>query len=207
MEEWRDITGYEGSYQISNLGQVKSLNRTDTTGRSVKEKILKGTLNKDGYLCVDFKKDGKRKSFRVHRLVAEAFIPNFENKPCVDHINTIRDDNRVENLRWVTHKENVNNVISKERYSEARKGEKNPMYGVHRYGEKSPNLGSLVARYDLNMDLIDVKYQFEFVEMGFNAGNISACCRGRQKTHKGYIFKYISDCTDEQLKEYYESLE
>ena len=182
MEEWRDITGYEGSYQISNLGQVKSLNRTDTTGRSVKEKILKGTLNKDGYLCVDFKKDGKRKSFRVHRLVAEAFIPNFENKPCVDHINTIRDDNRVENLRWVTHKENVNNVISKERYSEARKGEKNPMYGKKHAEETMQKLRKKVYCKELDKTYESIAE----AEKQLDINHISQACNGLRKTAGKY---------------------
>ena len=101
-EVWKPIKDYEGLYEISNLGRVKSLNYK----RTGKEKILKNTVCNDGYLKVGLTKNGKDKVFRIHRLVAEAFIPNPENKPFIDHINTIRDDNRIENLRWCTQKEN-----------------------------------------------------------------------------------------------------
>ena len=107
MEQWRDIKGYIGLYQISNMGNVKSL---------ISNKNLKPVPNIDGYLHVNLHKDGKGKMHSVHRLVALHFIPNPENKPTVDHINTIRTDNRVSNLRWFTRKEQVTlNDITKER--------------------------------------------------------------------------------------------
>lgn len=125
MEEWKDIEGYEGLYQVSNEGRVKSLDRyVDNfwgTKQFVRGRILKETTDKDGYLMVYLCKDGKPKGRKVHRLVAEAFIPNTENKPQIDHINTVRDDNRVENLRWVSCKENSNNPLSRKRMSESQK--------------------------------------------------------------------------------------
>lgn len=107
VEIWKDIDGYEGLYKVSNLGRVKSFYKSSNG------KILK--LNKDnyGYIQTTLYKDNLVKTFKVHRLVAIAFIPNLENKPEVDHINTIRDDNRVENLRWTTSKENRNNDLTK----------------------------------------------------------------------------------------------
>lgn len=84
-----------------------------------------GSKNKYGYRVVQY----KGKMYLVHRLVAECYIPNNDNKPCIDHINTNRSDNRVENLRWVTHKENSNNPMSRKNLSESLKGENNPMYG------------------------------------------------------------------------------
>ena len=96
---------------VSNMGRVKSLGNNKTR----KEKILKNIKGKDGYLSVGLYKDGKIKMYLVHRLVAQAFIPNSNNKPFIDHINTIRTDNRVENLRWVTSKENMNNSITIEK--------------------------------------------------------------------------------------------
>lgn len=117
MEEWKDIKGYEGLYQVSNTGLVKSLPTTkqyvDGRVRHNKGRTLPLTY-KDGYTMVRLHKinDVKGRLFKVHVLVAQAFIDNIENKPYIDHINTIRDDNRVENLRWCTQKENNNNPIS-----------------------------------------------------------------------------------------------
>lgn len=112
-EIWKDIPGYSGLYQVSNDGCVKSLlrrvNGPKKNGRKVKEMILKPCVIKDGYLAVVLHKCGKRKTQKIHRLVALAFIPNPDNKPEIDHINTNRTDNRVENLRWVTRKENGTN--------------------------------------------------------------------------------------------------
>ena len=115
-EIWKDVQGYEGLYQVSNLGRVKGLKRS---------KIRKLCNDRGGYLCVSLKKQGKAKNFKVHRLVAVAFIPNPENKPEVDHINAIKTDNNINNLRWVTAKENMNNPLTKVRFV----GKNNPFYG------------------------------------------------------------------------------
>lgn len=129
-EIWKDISGYEGLYQVSNLGRVKRLAGISIKGKDIKERILT-VSNHKGYLMITLYKDKKQKTYRIHRLVAEAFIPNPDNKPEVDHINTIRDDNRVENLRWVTKSENMSNPITKERSSEVRSGENSYWYGKH----------------------------------------------------------------------------
>lgn len=112
MEEvWKDIEGYEGLYQVSNLGRVKSLGNNKTR----KEKVLRCRV-KGGYLFIDLHKNGELKTFKVSRLVAQAFISNPENKPIVDHINTIRTDDRIFNLRWCTQKENMNNPLTKQNF-------------------------------------------------------------------------------------------
>lgn len=115
-ETWKDVVGYEGLYEVSSYGRVKSLNYKGCKG---KVRILKQTFDGNGYLIVGLKKDGKMKTNLIHRLVAQTFIENKENKPCVDHINTIKADNRVENLRFVTHKENNNNPLTRKHNSEA----------------------------------------------------------------------------------------
>lgn len=133
QEIWRDIEGYDGQYQVSNLGNVRCLGRTFYNhGRLITRGAFTLTkiLHPYGYYQVKMKSlDKGWRNVKVHRLVAEAFIPNPEGKPQIDHINTIRTDNRVENLRWATHKENANNPITIEKIRQRSFGEDNPFYG------------------------------------------------------------------------------
>lgn len=100
IEVWRPVKGYEGLYMVSNLGRIKSLHKR------YEGLILQTYDEGHGYRMIDLYKDNIRQKCRVHRLVAQTFIPNPLNKREVDHINFIRDDNRVSNLRWVTSREN-----------------------------------------------------------------------------------------------------
>lgn len=113
-EEWRRIRDYP-DYEVSNMGNVKSYKRDKVNGRILKPR------NHNGYLSVVLF-NNKAKQFLTHKLVAQTFISNHENKPCVDHINTIKTDNRAENLRWVTYGENMNNGLTKAKISETKKG-------------------------------------------------------------------------------------
>lgn len=110
MEEWKDISGYEGRYQVSSMGRVKSLARVSHREYQgdlpVSEKILSASNNGYGYLRLGLTKECKVTSRVVHRLVAKAFVPNPENKPEVNHINGIKTDNRAVNLEWCTKSEN-----------------------------------------------------------------------------------------------------
>ena len=175
MEEWRDIKGYEGLYQVSNEGRVKSVRRNI---------ILKPSIQR-GYAIVIFSVDNYKVTKKVHRLVAEAFIPNPQNKPCVDHINTIRDDNRVENLRWVTIQENSDNPLTRKHLF----GHITHRKKVYQYTLE----GKLVSIYNSALDAAK--------ENGLRQCGISFCCNGgffNQKKnkwvnriqYKGYRWSY-----------------
>lgn len=115
-EVWKDIKGYEGLYQVSSLGRVRSLDRSffnkdisntpylrGQVGRVINGVIRVPTKKNNGYLQLSLWKDDKQRTFTIHRLVAEAFLPNPKNLPYVNHKNEVKDDNRVENLEWCTH--------------------------------------------------------------------------------------------------------
>lgn len=201
MEEWRDIEGYEGLYQVSNDGRVKSYKRNKNG------KLLTNTTNNDGYLVVSLYDSVNKKEIqkKVHRLVAEAFIPNPDNKPQIDHINTVRNDNRVENLRWCTQNENNNNPITKNRcdaskigrkhseitkklFSQKRKGKKPSDKAINASIEKKQKT---VYQYDKNLNLITMyKSTRAAKQYGYDSSCISRCCNGLRQEYKGYKWSY-----------------
>lgn len=193
-EEWRDVPGYEGLYQVSSLGRVKSLAKEYMIcGKGIvrtSDKIMSLHKMYDGYVRVELNHKGKAKEFPVHRLVAMAFLDNPEHKPHIDHINTIKNDNRVENLRWVTPKENFANPITLGRWKVAVKnypsGEANPLFEG-----KSPD-SKVVLQYDTNGILV-ARYACchqAARRNGYNYSNIARVCRGERNTYKGFIWKY-----------------
>ena len=200
MEEWRDIKGYEGLYQISSEGRVKSKQRITRNNQTIKEKIRKPKIDKDGYCCVKLWIDGISKEYFIHRLVAQAFIPNPYNKPCIDHINTNKTDNRVENLRWCTHKENANNPISREKYLRNRY----KVEGTHRISVYRPTKESIEKMAEKHKKPVAM-YKNGILIKKFNSAadaerednnlkymSISAACNGRLKTYRGYEWKFIN---------------
>mgnify|MGYP004477016409 CR=1 FL=1 len=173
MEEiWKDIEGFEGLYQVSNLGRVKSLNYR----RTGKEKVVKGWYDKNFYRHVTLRVNGKDKQFLVHRLVAETFIPNPQNKPFVNHIDEKSSNNNAENLEWCTHKENMNHGTCTERMK--RKLSK----GVVGVNVKTGEVITFVSAKEVESS-------------GFNQGAVSACCRKEYgyKTHKGYMWRWLDE--------------
>lgn len=109
IEEWRPITGFDGGYEVSNLGRVRSLPRRSANGRALKGKIFQDQDNR-GYRQVCFRIAGKSRCALVHRMVAQAFIPNPDNLPVINHKNGIKTDNQVKNLEWCTHQENIDHA-------------------------------------------------------------------------------------------------
>lgn len=191
-EIWKDVNEYEGIYQVSNLGNVKSLPHIVSCGRGqtlTKEKTLK-FRNSYGYNRVHLMKDKKEKNLYVHRLVAEAFIPNPYNLPVVNHIDENRSNNHVENLEWCTHKENVNHGTAIERMSKSRMGhevklETRDKISKGLMGIKRENIRGGKNHLSRSVICITTNEKFECMEDArrkYKANNISACCRGIYKT-------------------------
>ena len=172
-EVWRDIEGYEGLYQVSNMGRVKSLGRKDRFGRVIKERILEPAVTHNGYLRVGLHVDGKRKMLRVHRLVCEAFHENPDNKSEVNHVNEDKTDNRACNLEWSTRTENCNHGSRNERVAKA--------------------LSKPIGQFSLDGKLIKVWQSACEARRptGFDQGYVGAVARGKFKQAYGFIWKYV----------------
>lgn len=191
MEVWKEIDGYNQRYEVSNYGRVRSKDMV-VNGRlqnchKIKGRILKPHTDKEGYKGVVLCINQKRKTFRLHRLVAAAFIPNPDNKPCVDHIDGDKSNNRADNLRWVTTKENCNNPITKSRLNK-----KIGKYMVGRLGGLHQR-AKQIAMYSICGDLIKTFLSVKDAqrETGLNDSNIVKCCKGIKKTCGGYIWAYV----------------
>lgn len=182
-EEFRDIKGYENLYQISNYGRVKSLKRNVLCGnrynnkkkkRTCQEKILRLTKDKDGYYRIGLYKKPKRAYLIVHRLIAEAFIPNPNDFPCINHKDEVKTNNSIDNLEWCT-----------VAYNNA-------------YGNRTENaklkLNKPVLQLDRTLNLLNEYKSVADASMKTNTcrSSIYGCCNNKEhfKTANGYIWKY-----------------
>ena len=202
LEYWKKVPGYEG-YEVSDFGTVRSLNY----GHSGKRKELKPVKNNNGYEIVSLYRDGVQKQFTVHRLVWNAFNGAIPDGKEIDHINTVRDDNRLENLRIVTPRENSNNPITRTRHLEAiklrsedpkwqeanseaikRRSEDPKWRDAIRKACAKPILqldketGALIREWECTSDAAR--------ELGIRQPSISNCCNGKLKTAGGFKWKF-----------------
>jgi len=182
MEIWKDIKGYEGFYQISNKGRIKSFKRNRII-------IMKPSKGSNNYYHISLSKINKkdRKTFSVHRLVAIAFILNPGNKEQTNHKNSIKTDNRVENREWCTRSYNaLHSYKAGTRIS--------PKYWLGKFGAEHHS-SKAILQYDLNGKLLNIFGSITEAAKFTNTNkcNISKNCIGINKTHMGFIFKYKVD--------------
>lgn len=190
MEFWKDVAGYEGIYQASNQGRIRSLDRErefvgrNQTGkpftytRKHKGKILAGGLDKNGYrIGVFYDKDGKRRTHKFHRLIAQTLIPNPDNLPEVNHDDGNKQNNEISNLEWTTTRKNIQHAFDT--------GLKES------YGKKPVVM--------LDKDTLEVLKVYDSIQAsvadGFNRNHVGGCCRGDigRRTHKGYRWCFLHD--------------
>ena len=158
----KDVVGYEGLYQVTSCGKIWS---------HQSEKFLKPLKRKDSYLQVGLHKDGEKKTYLVHRLVQEAYLPNPNNLPCVNHKDENRENNALPNLEWCTHEYNIN------------------------YGSRNKRIAKSLSKpvfcEELNITFESANAAAR--ELGLNSGNITKCCKGKLKTTGGYCFRYANE--------------
>lgn len=185
QEEWRDIKGFEGYYQVSNLGRVRSVDRviinTGNKGENKKShykgRILRQTHRNKGYLGVILTKNSKQHSFSVHRLVAQTFIPNINNLPQINHKDENKENNSVDNLEWCDCKYNINYGSWRQKQSYSHKG---------KYSKK-------VVQLDKSGRLIKIFDSITEAEKETGIRHISAVARGQRKYAGGYIWKFLNE--------------
>ena len=195
MEEWRQVFGYEGLYEVSNTGKVRSVThyrnggnqfgssfKTIWRGRELKPQPRRkgGKYEECGHLRVSLTKEGKTRKVFVHRLVAAAFIPNPHNLPIVNHIDENPQNNNATNLEWCDQKYNMS-------------------YGTNRkrsvahtdYESRAKKQNKKIYQYSTDGRLVKVwKSRREASESGFTGSAITRCAQGKRKTHKGYVWSF-----------------
>lgn len=190
IEIWKDIEGYEGMYQVSNMGRVRALDRVkpNSGGQIAKGHILPQSDNGHGYRFVSLWKFNKGRRFYVHRLVASAFIPNPNNFPIINHKDENKSNNRYENLEWCTQKYNINygNHMKRLKESYIANGNNRP---IDVYDMK----GTFLKTFDCSNEVCK--------EIGINRRGLYLACQGVTKSYKGYRFAFHGEPLKPYMKE------
>lgn len=183
-EVWKDVEGYEGYYQVSNLGRVRSLDRTvkqqEGFTQNIKGNIKDITPRKDGYIQITLYKNNKGERHYIHRLVAKAFIRNPKGFEIINHIDEKPSNNYYKNLEWCDHQYNltygdkVERVTNSEGYKIRTQKLRKPIYVIDKEGNRKWYDSLTSAARELNLD----------------TASITACLKGRNQTHKGYSYEY-----------------
>ena len=198
-EEWRPVVGYEGLYEVSNMGRVRSVKRTvwDSRGyyKIIQERIRKPRKNNNGYLQVFLHKEGKRKNCTIHRLVAQAFLPNPDNLPEVNHKDENPLNNNINNLEWCTRKYNQNygtrNIRAGKSISKTNTN--NPK--LSKALTNNPKLSKSVIAISKVSGLI---VEFSSIreaerQLGISHSDITKCCKGKKKSAGNYYWMYANN--------------
>ena len=165
-EVWKDITGYEGLYMISDKGNVHSVERRDSMGRKISGRILKPLSHTDGYLQVQLYKNGKIKNKYIHRLVAEAFIPNPKSFLEINHLDEVKDNNELSNLEWCTREHNNN------------------------YGKRTEKVSKKVKAVNIKTgEVLTFNSIREAGRKGYTREYVSLACRGVYNTGGGNLYR------------------
>lgn len=184
-EIWKDIAGYEGIYQASNLGRVRSLDRIDCRGRTLKGRMIKPYRDgKEGYVAISLNKNREENRVKLHRLIASVFIRPPLDGEQVNHINGVRDDNHLSNLEWVTCQQNIRHsfdVLNKK-----------PSGGhTGKTGRKHHCSKAVVAtRLSDGTKLLFGSTAEAARVLGISSGSIPRCCNGKYRSSHGYSFSY-----------------
>lgn len=194
METWKQVKGYEGMYEISNLGRLKSVERKvkNKNGyRLIKEKMLKPIKNNKGYYCYGLRNKTGLKMILLHRLLGEHFLDNKNNYPCINHKDGNKLNNHIDNLEWCCYKHNINEAyrlgLNDYTYHDNFKHD----YWKGKYG-KEHNCSKPIFQYDKNGNFIK---EWESITKASDETNINYCsisnnCRGKQKSAGGFVWMF-----------------
>lgn len=184
-ELWKPVEGFEGLYEVSNYGEVKSLERLDSRGRKVKEKLLSPGKTENGYLFVNLSKNGIEKPVGIHRLVYSTFVGEIPPKWDVNHLDENKENNHLENLDACSHGDNI------------RWGT-----GIARRAAAQINHPQMSKPVEA-LDKVTGRVVFTFPStaeaqrQGFNQGHVAACCRGERNSHGGFIWRYKDNAQEQ----------